>query len=1111
MSKLKADKVAELIENDWLGLGDTSLIKTPNVFFSQSLEDIEKPDVFLMKLLRDVRYVGWAAKHILNIELAPFQCVLLQKTWNKPSPMWVASRGSGKCVKGDTLIHTDNGVCEIRELIGDNVEMEKVPINASVLGEDGFQTIEYGWNNGKQKTRKITTRMGFELEGTLHHPIRVIRDGKIIWANLDSIQVGDTVPINRTKTWHIPKQTIEDDLAYLLGLIAGDGGLTVKTAIGFTTADPELLESAQQLSMRYWGKSFVDVPSSKYGYALYSAAIRRKLFDEYGFPSAVCSEKNIPKCVLTGSKFACVAFLQGLFDTDGGVENATVALSAKSEKLIKTTQYLLTRFGIISRIRPKFNKKYQRYYWILTITGQDIRLFLQNIGFRLKRKQKALESICNRKTNTNRDFVPHSLVLDSIRRLVKEKKERHQDWKIPSRFNNYHLKQYQITHETIDAAVVEFIDWSDSRDYQNIYSFTDRNVYFDTITSVANSECETYDVHVPSNNSFISNGFISHNSYLLSVLSLLKALFNPGEKIVLIGSTFRQSKGVFEYCETIWRNAPILRDIVGQGTRKYPNGPHKDTDQWVFRIGESTITALPLGTGQSIRGKRASTLITDEFGSLPVDVFETVVLGFAAVSLSPVERMKTYSRLQVMKKLGLPLGEDIKELFGANQTIIAGTAYYSFNHFFSYWKRYKAIIESRGDERKLREIFQGNIPENFNWRDYMIARLPAELVPTGYMDEKTLGRAKATMTKSAYLCEYGAVFPVDSDGFFRRSLVESCVVGKEEAPIIDTSGVINFNASLRGLPGRRYIMGVDPASEQDNFAITILEIQPTHRRIVYVWTTTRSGFKVRLQKNLTGEHNFYQFVAMKIRELKKRFPLELIAMDKQGGGIPVIEALADPSLLNMGEQPIYPVIDPDNPGPHDYMVGEHIVKLIQFAKADWVYEANHWMKADFEHKQLLFPSFDTALLATASFEDLQSKRVSRDDNGEIIKLHDTLEDCMMEIEELKDELASIIHSSTGITGRDKWDTPEVKLPGGKKGRQRKDRYSALLMANAEAHRLTLQTSSFADMYEHHGGPSHLVAQSKDKSRGGSMYTGTSTLVEKLNRINSMGTIVKRSK
>ena len=45
-------------------------------------------------------------------------------------------------------------------------------------------------------------------------------------------------------------------------------------------------------------------------------------------------------------------------------------------------------------------------------------------------------------------------------------------------------------------------------------------------------------------------------------------------------------------------------------------------------------------------------------------------------------------------------------------------------------------------------------------------------------------------------------------------------------------------------------------------------------------------------------------------------------------------------------------------------------------------------------------------------------------------------------------------TSTGPHSRDRWDTPEVKLPNGKKGKLRKDRYSALLIANMLARQIS---------------------------------------------------------
>ena len=44
-----------------------------------------------------------------------------------------------------------------------------------------------------------------------------------------------------------------------------------------------------------------------------------------------------------------------------------------------------------------------------------------------------------------------------------------------------------------------------------------------------------------------------------------------------------------------------------------------------------------------------------------------------------------------------------------------------------------------------------------------------------------------------------------------------------------SSKPIVFSAAIRGTPNMKYVYGVDPASESDNFAIVILEVHPDHK------------------------------------------------------------------------------------------------------------------------------------------------------------------------------------------------------------------------------------------------------------------------------------------
>jgi len=564
-----------------------------------------------------------------------------------------------------------------------------------------------------------------------------------------------------------------------------------------------------------------------------------------------------------------------------------------------------------------------------------------------------------------------------------------------------------------------------------------------------------------------SRGF--GKSFMLSLYSMLRALLIPKRKVVVVGAAFRQSKVLFEYMETIWNNSPILRDICDSDS-----GPRRDVDRCVMRINESRVTCLPLGDGQKIRGQRANDIISDEFASIPRDIFETVVAGFAAVSSDPIENVKKIASKKKAVELGIEIDEDEKDVVKNkdNQIILSGTAYYDFNHFATYWKKWKSIIKSSGSRERLREVFGGEDPPvDFDWREYSVIRIPYELLPDGFMDAAQVARSKATVHAGIYQMEFGACFTRDSQGFFKRSLIETCVCNEENAIRDSKDDIIIYEARLMGDKNKKYVFGVDPASEVDNFSIVVMELSEDHKRIVYCWTTTRDEHKERVKKGYSTEKDFYAYCARKIRDLMRLFPCVHIAMDAQGGGIAVMESLHDTDKIQDGEQPIWPVIDDDKPKDTDGERGLHILEMCQFAKHEWLAEANHGLRKDFEDKNTLFPRFDSISLAASNAED-----------GLKGRMFDTLEECVMEIEELKDELAMIQMTQTPA-GRDKWDTPEIIVAAGKKSKMRKDRYSALLMANMAAR--TINRTPTQAEYQFYGGFA-TIRDSKDKNED--MYT-----------------------
>ena len=59
-------------------------------------------------------------------------------------------------------------------------------------------------------------------------------------------------------------------------------------------------------------------------------------------------------------------------------------------------------------------------------------------------------------------------------------------------------------------------------------------------------------------------------TWILALYSLLRAFFVQGCKIIVIGAAFRQSKLLFEYMETFYKNSPVFANMVGASKGQGP-------------------------------------------------------------------------------------------------------------------------------------------------------------------------------------------------------------------------------------------------------------------------------------------------------------------------------------------------------------------------------------------------------------------------------------------------------------------------------------------------------------------------------------------------------------
>ena len=337
----------------------------------------------------------------------PFVANDLQLNATQQMLMITGPNMGGKCLAANTFIFTSQGLISLAALKPHGAaEQDFTPLahNVIVKSLHTQQTATHFYSGGIQKTIKITTGYGFSLEGTAEHKVRIKTDnGDEQWCCLGDLRGNEIIIIDRHidlwgKTVAIPAlpkirnlkkqyplpERLSSDLAYLMGLLIGDGSLTYKNYLEFTNADRDITEAFTKICADLFHYTVVETP--QYRYRLCSLQIRM-FFAQLGLEYVNSLHKYIPESILIAPKEIVVAFLQGLFDTDGTVDNryGNVEISTSSYQMATQVQLVLLNFGIIAALRTKKTACHPNY--IICIDGENAILFHQRVGFRLTHKK----------------------------------------------------------------------------------------------------------------------------------------------------------------------------------------------------------------------------------------------------------------------------------------------------------------------------------------------------------------------------------------------------------------------------------------------------------------------------------------------------------------------------------------------------------------------------------------------------------------------------------------------------------------------------------------------------------------------------------------------------
>ena len=516
-------------------------------------------------------------------------------------------------------------------------------------------------------------------------------------------------------------------------------------------------------------------------------------------------------------------------------------------------------------------------------------------------------------------------------------------------------------------------------------------------------------------------------SYTSGIYAALDALLNQGIKIGIISASFRQSKHIFNKIEDII-NGPkaVLFNQCDVHTSK-------GSDQWKMRIGESEILALPLGSGDKLRGFRFHRVIIDEFLLMPESIFNEVIMPFLAVVDNPTERNELMVIENDLISKGIITEED-RYKWPGNKVILLSSASYKFEYMYELYQRFENLITMSQADRDKRE--DGGDATR------AILHFAYDVAPEGLYDENLLMQSKATMSTSQFEREFGAVFTDDSKGYYEMSKMEGCTIGPGLSPSIE----------VQGNPEDKYILSFDPSwslsDSSDDFAIQIfkLNVEKGASTLVHSYAVpgTPLNSHLRYFQYCLEEFNIVMIIGDYMGGVKFIESFNETPFAKKTGGYKGIEIPFDKSedyAADMKELRL------------QYNLQDKRIVYLRKPTSQWIRQANELLQANFQHKKIFFggapinSTYQSQIKKNIPIDDINFVMKSEDIvQGAASKLIDFVEHQADMIKLTKVQCALII-PKTSPMGVQVFDLPDNLRKQQGRNKTRKDSYSAMILGN----------------------------------------------------------------
>lgn len=399
-----------------------------------------------------------------------------------------------RCVTPDTkFVSKTRGWITIKKLLTDGYKNDLF----LVMDENGRQQwkkIKNIWSTGTHSVDTVRAKNGMYVRATRWH--QFLTDTG--WKAKNYLEISSDQLVCASSIEFDGQDLISIDMAIIIAGFLTEGYFVEKNSSHFTNFDPEIMNRFVQSFEREFGNNKLHFTNN--GKVAHIQTAEKNIIKKILNPGK-SNIKIIPEIMMGMTKESMRKFLGFMFSGEGYISERGVSYSSASYQIIQQIQLLLLRYGIRTSRQKKWNSKYERYYYELSIFQyKHVQKFKEELGdYICLEKRKQLEQTCNQ--NIIKDYSCDIIPPTIIKKFI----------------NQYgYLLNYEsghwYKHGIIRRNFKKLIDKSDDPNWKKFINGKQEYYPLESHNELYDRETETFDFTVDDETPFIiANGLIIHN------------------------------------------------------------------------------------------------------------------------------------------------------------------------------------------------------------------------------------------------------------------------------------------------------------------------------------------------------------------------------------------------------------------------------------------------------------------------------------------------------------------------------------------------------------------------------------------------------------------------